>query len=139
MKKQAAGERTPPDWWRELRKEEERKRWQADRQERAPHGGFDAAFDAYLHTEAKEAFGKVMDRIFQDLTTGGQSERDAKENAAHFARTHFVRRSAPSTPNGTLTARRASEILGNSGGADYVVRRLHTPPRRTRRDTLTYE
>ena len=92
LKKQAAGERTPPDWWREMRKEEERKRWQADREERTPHGGFDAAFDAYLQTEAKEAFSKVMDRIFQDLTTGGQSERDAKQNASHFARTHFVRR-----------------------------------------------
>ena len=92
LKKQAAGERTPPDWWRELRKEEESKRWQADRQERTPHGGFDAAFDAYLQTEAKEAFGKIMDRIFQDLTAGGQSERDAKQNASHFTRTHFVRR-----------------------------------------------
>jgi hypothetical protein len=92
LKMQAAGERTPPDWWRELRKEEERKRWQADRQERTSHREFDAAFGAYLQTEAKEAFGKVMDRIFQDLTVGGQSEREAKQNASHFARTHFVRR-----------------------------------------------
>ena len=75
-----------------MRKEEERKRWQADHEERTPHGGFDAAFDAYLQTEAKEAFGKVMDRIFQDLTTGGQSEREAKQNATQFARTHFARR-----------------------------------------------
>ena len=53
---------------------------------------FETAFDAYLETEAREAFGRVTDRIFQDLTIGGQSERDAKQNALHFARTHFVRR-----------------------------------------------
>ena len=30
LQEQAAGRRTPPDWWRDLRKQEERKRWQAD-------------------------------------------------------------------------------------------------------------
>ena len=54
--------------------------------------GREAAFDAYLKTEAREAFGRVMDRIFQDLKGSGQSADDARENAAHYARTHFVNR-----------------------------------------------
>ena len=50
LQEQAAGRRTPPDWWRELRKEEERPRWQADRDGRAANAaqGFETAFDAYL-------------------------------------------------------------------------------------------
>jgi hypothetical protein len=94
LREQAAGRRTPPDWWRELRKEEERRRWQADRDDRAATSeqAFTAAFDAYLKNEAREAFGRVMDRIFQDLKSAGQSEADAKQNATHFARTHFVNR-----------------------------------------------
>ena len=39
LKEQAAGRRTPPDWWRNLRKEEERRRWQADRDEREASDG----------------------------------------------------------------------------------------------------
>jgi hypothetical protein len=92
LKAQAGKTRTPPDWWRELRKEEERRKWRADRADRTSHDGFEAAFDAYLKTEAREAFHRVMDRIFQDLATGGQSEAEARDNARHFARTHFISR-----------------------------------------------
>jgi hypothetical protein len=91
VRAQAGRTRTPPDWWRELRKEEERRRWQADRDDAASQP-FEQAFDTYLETEAREAFGRVMDRIFQDLKAGGQNDDDAKRNAAHFARTHFSRR-----------------------------------------------
>lgn len=92
VKMQAGRSRTPPDWWRELRKEEERRRWQADRDEVAPTQPFEKLFDAYLETEAHEAFGRVMDRIFQDLKAGGQSDDDAKEQARRFARGHFANR-----------------------------------------------
>jgi hypothetical protein len=92
VKTQAGRTRTPPDWWRELRKEEERRRWQADRDEAASTQPFEKVFDAYLETEAREAFGRVMDRIFQDLKTGGQSDADAKEQARQFARGHFANR-----------------------------------------------
>ena len=92
LKAQAGRTRTPPDWWRELRKEEEKRRWQADREERASSLGFDKAFEAFLETEAREAFDRVMERVFQDLKSGGQPEQEAKDNARHFARTHFVRR-----------------------------------------------
>jgi len=94
LREQAAGRRTPPDWWRELRKEEERRRWQADRDERTANSTqkFEDAFDAYLKSEARESFDRVMDRIFQELRSGGQTESDARENAEHFARTHFAGR-----------------------------------------------
>jgi hypothetical protein len=94
LREQAAGKRTPPDWWRELRKEEERRRWQADRGERDAHAdhAFESAFDAYLKTEAREAFDRVMNRIFQDLKVDGQSESEARTNAEYLTRTHLIRR-----------------------------------------------
>jgi hypothetical protein len=92
LKEQAAGRRTPPDWWRAVRKEEERRRWQADRESSELSDSFEEVFNAYLQTEAREAFDRVMDRIFQDLKSSGQSDSDAKQNANHFARTHFVSR-----------------------------------------------
>ena len=94
LREQAAGHRTPPDWWRELRKEEERRRWQADRSDGAAATSqiFNAAFDEYLETEAREAFGRVMDRIFQDLRAAGQSDDEASEHARLFTRTHFLNR-----------------------------------------------
>ena len=94
LSRHASPYRTPPDWWRELRKEEERRRWQADRSDRAAATSqtFNAAFDTYLETEAREAFGRVMDRIFQDLRAAGQSDDDASEHARQFTRTHFLNR-----------------------------------------------
>jgi len=94
LREQAAGKRTSPDWWRELRKEEERRRWQADRDERDAHAdqAFESAFDAYLKTEAREAFDRVMNRIFQDLKVDGQSESEARTNAEYLTRTHLIRR-----------------------------------------------
>lgn len=94
LREQAAGRRTPPDWWRELRKEEERRRWQADDGELAASSeqAFAAALDAYLMGEAREAFGREMDRIFQDLRLAGHSDADAKQHADRLARPHFVNR-----------------------------------------------
>jgi hypothetical protein len=113
LQEQAAGRRTPPDWWRELRKEEERRRWQADRDQRdaTNQQGFETAFDSYLKTEAREAFDRVMDRIFNDLRSGGQSESDAKENAVHFARTHFVSRFRAEHPEWNTDSLHSSLIL----------------------------
>ena len=92
LKAQAGKTRTPPDWWRELRKEEERRKWRADHPDQPSRDGFEAAFDVYLKTEARQAFGQVMDRIFQDLASHGQSEPEARNNARDYARTHFVGR-----------------------------------------------
>ena len=92
LREQASRNRTAPDWWRMLRKEEERRQWQEARAGRSPEDNGEKAFDEYLRTEAKDAFERVMNRLFQDLRKGGQAEPDARDNAAHFARTHFVHR-----------------------------------------------
>jgi len=92
VKAHAGRSRTPPDWWREVRREEERRRWETDRGDHRTSDDFEQAFNTYLETEAREAFARVMDRIFQDLKTGGQADVDARRNASQFARTHFVNR-----------------------------------------------
>lgn len=92
LKQQASGNRTPPDWWRELRKQEERRHFEETKGRHDTERGFEKAFDEYLKTEAREAFERVMNRLFQDLRSGGQSEPDARENASNFARTHFIHR-----------------------------------------------
>ncbi|MEX1096301.1 MAG: hypothetical protein WED34_09645 [Planctomycetales bacterium] len=91
----AAGTRTPPDWWRELRK---RERQQQQEQERSK-AGLSAAespgaaqFEEYLHTEAKEAFARVMDQLRADLRQAGQNEPEARRNATYHARLHFWNR-----------------------------------------------
>ena len=94
LREQAAGRRTPPDWWRELRKEEERRRWQADHDESNANATrkFDEAFNTYLKTEARDAFSRVMDRIFQDLRAAGQTDAEARSNAEYHARTNLISR-----------------------------------------------
>jgi len=86
--------RTPPDWWRELRKQElQRERDQERSKARlldAPAAAAD--FEEYLRTEAKEAFTRIMDRLVADLQQGGQPEPQARENAAYHARLHFWNR-----------------------------------------------
>jgi hypothetical protein len=87
----ADGTRTPPDWWRELKKHEELQRRNASTRI-APDDAFEAEFEEYLQTEARDAFERVMQRIFTDFKAVGQSDPDARENAQHHARTHFRHR-----------------------------------------------
>jgi len=91
LKHFAQGTRTPPDWWRELKKHEELQRRNASTRI-APDDAFEAEFEEYLNTEARDAFERVMQRIFGDFKALGQSDRDAGENAQHHARTHFRHR-----------------------------------------------
>ncbi len=99
----AKGKLTPPDWWREYRKQQE----QAERQQNQTKTDFltgiseDAEFDAYLQTEAREAFGRITDRLRRELMEGGQSRQDGTEHAEYQARMHLRRqfnesRGAPS-------------------------------------------
>jgi hypothetical protein len=74
------GNRTPPDWWRELRKAEERK------QARATHDDPEAALDRYLEAEAREAFANVTARIFADLSGAGIDATEARYRARYIAR-----------------------------------------------------
>jgi hypothetical protein len=80
---------TPPDWWRELRKQEQARQHEAASRDVEQTEA--AAFEQYLRTEAQEAFRRVMDRLFQELRDGGQAEGEARDNAEQFARVHFRR------------------------------------------------
>ncbi|HUY33162.1 MAG TPA: hypothetical protein VMV69_10300 [Pirellulales bacterium] len=73
--------RTPPDWWHDLRREEERKRPRRDN-DTDP----DAPLDRYLETEARDAFARVTDRIFADLRAAGTHETEARYKARYIAR-----------------------------------------------------
>ncbi len=92
IQERAKGKRTPPDWWRSLRAEEERQRRQAARDERPRHDRSEQEFQKYLETEAREAFDRVMARVFQDFKTAGQADEAAKHNARNLTQTHFRNR-----------------------------------------------
>ena len=85
--------RTPPDWWRELRKQE---RIQQEEQQRsqsqllpARSATISMSFDEYLKTEAREAFEQVMDKLRHDLESSGQSCTEARRTAEQHSRIHF--------------------------------------------------
>ena len=100
----AAGRRTPPDWWRELRKqervqEEQRERQKADLTIEATDD--EAAFEEYLRTEAKVAFGQVMEKLCCELRDAGQGEDEARRHADYHARMHFRNRFRREHPQGS--------------------------------------
>jgi hypothetical protein len=80
---------TPPDWWRELQKQERAK--QLDRPQWSASQSEQAAFEQYLQSEARDAFENVMDRLFQQLQADGQDKSEARSNADRFARMHLSR------------------------------------------------
>jgi hypothetical protein len=80
IKHATAGHRTAPDWWRELRKQEELRH----RRETADNS--DATLDQYLRTEAHEAFSRLTERIFGDLVAAGKAESEARAQAERIAR-----------------------------------------------------
>lgn len=85
--RQAAEKKTtPPDWWRDLRKQEREK--EAETRTATDDATEDGHFDRYIRTEAKAAFNRVMDRLFRELHEAGQSEPEARSNADRFARMH---------------------------------------------------
>jgi hypothetical protein len=92
LKAQAARKRTAPDWWRELRKAEELMLWNASTAIESDDHRFQNEFDAYLETEARDGFDRVMHKIFADFKAAGQSDVEARENAERHARTHFRHR-----------------------------------------------
>jgi len=105
----AAGTRTAPDWWRELRREELRRQREADREHLASVAGTggaeseEQAFRAYLEGEAREAFQQVAQRVMHDLLQHGKSREDAEESGKYMARLHFLnrfRREHPQTDRG---------------------------------------
>jgi hypothetical protein len=86
LKSSAAGTRTPPDWWYEVRKAEERARADRLRKRRSP----DAATDQFP-TKAIESVEEVHSTIFQQFRAAGQPDSVARSNAARFRAAHRQR------------------------------------------------
>src|SRR5262249_59266424 len=60
------GTRTPPDWWYEHRKEEERREFEAKRRTLDLAGGpgdEERAFEDYLKGEGRAAFAELLERL----------------------------------------------------------------------------
>lgn len=94
----AAGRRTPPDWWRELRREELRREREAERAQLQTVAAGTAktdenqAFRTYLEGEARDAFQQVAQRLIDDLIANGKPREDARETGTYLARLHFLNR-----------------------------------------------
>ncbi|MDD5751801.1 MAG: hypothetical protein PHS73_04770 [Candidatus Peribacteraceae bacterium] len=92
LQEQAKGKRTIPDWWRTLRSEEERRRRKTEGFATAKQDRSEKEFKKYLETEARDAFARVMDRVFQDFKEAGKPDDVARENAQSLTEMHFRNR-----------------------------------------------
>jgi hypothetical protein len=92
------GTRTPPDWWYEHRKEEERREFEGKRrllelrdETEAPEDE-QQAYEKYLREEGRAAFAEIMGRLVRRYREAGQSPGEAERNAAEAARSHLRNR-----------------------------------------------
>ncbi|MBW3596951.1 MAG: hypothetical protein KY475_06715, partial [Planctomycetes bacterium] len=86
IKHAAKGMRTPPDWWRQMRLEEEKRRREA-RRDHTPSPAVEQrpSLDATVEVDARNAFEQCMSRIFSDLRERGVPEEEAREQAVRIA------------------------------------------------------
>jgi len=93
LKAAAARKRTPPDWWRELRRRErEMERNQEEQKQHVFSDESDEVFEQYIQNQARDVFQSVMKKLVSDLRSAGQSEPEARTNAEHMARMHLRNR-----------------------------------------------
>ena len=114
IREAAAKRTTPPDWWREFRKQEFLR--QQPSPEPTSSNDEERRFDDYLRTEAAEAFARVMDRLFRKLVEAGQSESDARANATYTARIHLRAKFHEAYPEGDRSRpTRLGDVLKKRG------------------------
>jgi len=89
IKAAAARRRTPPDWWRALRKRELHLQAQQEQSEDQSFADSEAAFEEYLTGEARHTFIRITDHLVHELRHAGQSEPEARSNAKYMARMHL--------------------------------------------------
>lgn len=87
LKNAAQGLRTPPDWWHDLRRTEQRLRPKAV----VPPAQPTKADDQDLTGESRQAYERIAGEMFGVFCAAGQPGATARENAQKFAR-DFVRR-----------------------------------------------
>ncbi len=99
IKRAATGQGRWPDWWLQLRKDEER----VQREEQRRGSGFffgdkacqakeEKEFEEFLRTEVADEFHKKLQRVFRQFTDAGKNEPEAREYAEKMTRMHFRRR-----------------------------------------------
>lgn len=84
LKQAVTGCRQPPDWWRDIRKQEDEKEWQDARQILRSHvraqgdpQSMTPTFDEYMHTDtAQDAFARVCRELFDVCATTSMSDDD---------------------------------------------------------------
>ncbi len=95
LKKAAEGSRTPPDWWLDHRKEEDRRERESKRHvlglpvsEHAANAekDKDKAFEEYLRGEAREAVQAIVEQTVKDLQTLGLPAGEIAQRAAERRR-----------------------------------------------------
>jgi len=86
LKHAVAGHRTPPDWWHELRKAEERARVEIFQKRRRSESSQES-----LPTRAIESVEEIQDTIFRQFRATGQSTGKARENARRFRKASRIR------------------------------------------------
>ena len=92
VQKAAQGIRTPPDWWLDYRKEEDRRKRQAEREALAQpttpeaEKSEEAAFEEYLRGEARDAVRAIVEDKVKRLVELGYAADQAAAIAARNAR-----------------------------------------------------
>lgn len=95
VKHAAAGTRTAPDWWHDIRKAEERRVQAEHRTNRKSH----AAQPMPLTGEEQATFDQVAEQLFQEFRSAGQTDMAARNSAIRFARQHVQKSARRSTAN----------------------------------------
>ena len=89
LKNAGSGQRTPPDWWDEIRKAEQRATAERAKKHRSSSQSADQ-----LSSNAIETLDDVHQSIFSTFLAAGQPKEVARENAERYQRAHQRRAKA---------------------------------------------
>lgn len=81
--------RTPPDWWLELRNAERQAQAAEDRKRREVKS--EPPAETILSEESRAVFAKVVQELFQQFQSAGQTPETARINAQRLAAEHVRR------------------------------------------------
>jgi hypothetical protein len=93
----AAGRRTPPDWWVDIRREEQRQAWEKAavrmEQKKASKTPQDErrAFAEYVRGEGRPRFAELMEAAFGQYCDCGHTKEEARREAEEYAKTRLWR------------------------------------------------
>ena len=87
LKNAAKGNRTPPDWWHEVRRTEAR----IQAKSQAANAAMTVNAPPGISDEARQAYERVAKEMFAVFRTGGQPESAARVNAERVAREYSQR------------------------------------------------